>query len=107
MFLAALSGLLSSLEEAKDNLPSSEEFDFLSELLQSKELHALVQVHNKILLNGKDEKFHPTLSSSMQVGLDVLDVLSPRLGKEECKELFVLLQRPHIQVCALLLITYK
>nr|CAD7263660.1 unnamed protein product [Timema shepardi] len=100
----ALSRLLVSLEESRQILPSSEEdFGFLSELLQSKELHALVKVHNKILSNGKDEKFHPTLSNSMQIALEVLDVVAPRAAlKEEFKEIFMLLQRPHIQglLCA-------
>nr|CAD7403264.1 unnamed protein product [Timema cristinae] len=99
-----LSRLLVSLEESRQILPSSEEeFGFLSELLQSKELHALVKVHNKILSNGKDEKFHPTLSNSMQIALEVLDVVAPRAAlKEEFKEIFMLLQRPHIQglLCA-------
>ncbi|PNF14000.1 MAGUK p55 subfamily member 7 [Cryptotermes secundus] len=100
----ALSRLLASLEEARQVLPSSEEeFGFLSDLLQSKELHALVKVHNKIISNGKDEKFHPTLSNSMQIALEVLDVVGPRAAlREECKEIFMLLQKPHIQglLCA-------
>lgn len=98
--ITALSRLLVSLEEARQVLPSSEEeFGFLSDLLQSKELHALVKVHNKIISNGKDEKFHPTLSNSMQIALEVLDVVGPRIGlREECKEIFMLLQKPHIQV---------
>ncbi|XP_066991068.1 MAGUK p55 subfamily member 7 isoform X3 [Anabrus simplex] len=100
----ALSRLLVSLEEARQVLPSSEEeFGFLSELLQSKELHALVKVHNKIINNGKDEKFHPTLSNSMQIALEVLDLIAPKATvHEECKEVFMLLQTPHIQglLCA-------
>ncbi|GLG99617.1 Peripheral plasma membrane protein CASK, partial [Gryllus bimaculatus] len=100
----ALSRLLVSLEEARQVLPSSEEeFGFLSDLLQSKELHALVKVHNKIINNGKDEKFHPTLSNSMQIALEVLEVVAPRTCiSEDCKEVFMLLQKPHIQglLCA-------
>ncbi|XP_049828253.1 MAGUK p55 subfamily member 7 isoform X8 [Schistocerca gregaria] len=100
----ALSRLLVSLEEARQVLPSSEEeFGFLSGLLQSKELHALVKVHNKIINNGKDEKFHPTVSNSMQIALDVLDVIAPKAtSNEDCKNLFILLQKPHIQglLCA-------
>ena len=89
-----------SLEEAKQELPGTEEeFGFLSDLLQSKELHALVKVHNTIINNGKDEKFHPILSNSLQIALDVLDVIAPRTNiKEDCKEIFALLQKPHIQV---------
>lgn len=100
----SLSRLLASLEESRQILPSSEEeFGFLSGLLQSKELHALVKVHNKIIDNGKDEKFHPTLSNSMQIALEVLDVVLPRINlSEECKEIFLLLQKPHLQglLCA-------
>ncbi|KAG8223889.1 hypothetical protein J437_LFUL004725, partial [Ladona fulva] len=100
----ALSRLLVSLEEVRQELPSSEEeFGFLSGLLQSRELNALVQVHNKILSNGKDEKFHPILSNAMQVALEVLDVVSPRITMlGECKEIFYLLQKPHMQglLCA-------
>ncbi|XP_014274057.1 MAGUK p55 subfamily member 7 isoform X6 [Halyomorpha halys] len=100
----SLSGLLASLEESRRQLPSSEEeFGFLSGLLQSKELHALVKVHNKILENGKDDKLNPVLSSSMQVAVEVLEVILPRLGRSEmCKELFILLQKPHLQglMCA-------
>lgn len=100
----SLSGLLASLEESRRQLPSSEEeFGFLSGLLQSKELHALVKVHNKILENGKDDKLNPVLSSSMQIAVEVLEVILPRLNRSDiCKELFVLLQKPHLQglMCA-------
>lgn len=94
------------LEESKQALPSSEEeFGFLSDLLQSRQLHALVQVHNKILDNSKDEKFHPVLSTSMQIALEVLDVMVPRINiSDDSKELFVLLQKSHLQVKLLLLV---
>lgn len=92
------------MEESKQELTNSdEEFSFLSNLLQSKELHALVQVHNKILEGGKDEKCNPILSSSMQIALEVLEVILPRINlSEDSKELFFLLQRPHMQVIFLL-----
>lgn len=100
----ALSKLLTSLEEARTELPTSEEeFGFLSELLQSKELHALVKVHNIILNNGRDEKFHPLLSNAMQIALEVLDVMAPKTSlHEDAREVFLLLQKPHIQglLCA-------
>lgn len=100
----SLSRLLASLEESRQELPSSEEeFGFLSELLQSKELHALVKVHNKILDNGKDDNFRPVLSTSMQIALETLDVILPRISlSDDCKQLFLLLQTPHLQglLCA-------
>lgn len=81
------------------SLHSVEEINFLSELLQSKELNALVTVHNKIIANGKDDKFFPMLSTSMQIALEVLDMLAQRCHvSSDCKELFHLLQTPHVQV---------
>ncbi|XP_029668365.1 MAGUK p55 subfamily member 7 isoform X5 [Formica exsecta] len=101
----ALSKLLNSLQESKSEIPSctEEEFGFLSELLQSKELNALVNVHNKILNNVKDDKFFPVLSNSMDIDVEVLDLLSTKTHiSSDCKELFHLLQKPHIQglLCA-------
>lgn len=96
-----MSKLLNSLQESKSDIPSctEEEFGFLSELLQSKELNALVNVHNKILNNVKDDKFFPVLSNSMDIDVEVLDLLSTKTHvSAECKELFHLLQKPHIQV---------
>ncbi|XP_072394060.1 MAGUK p55 subfamily member 7 isoform X2 [Diabrotica undecimpunctata] len=94
----ALTRLLNSLQHAS-NLPSTdEELGFLSTLLQSKELHALVNVHNKIISNGASDKFFPMLSTSMDILTDVLEELVRRpYMSEDCKELFYLLQKPHIQ----------
>lgn len=98
IFISALTKLLNSLKDATA-LHSVEEISFLSELLQSKELNALVTVHNKIIANGKDDKFFPMLSTSMQIALEVLDMLAQRCHiSSDCKELFQLLQTPHIQV---------
>lgn len=98
-FLSALSRLLTSLQQATELPSTEEELGFLSDLLQSKELHALVNAHNKIITNGSSDKFCPILSTSMHVLLDVLDVLATRTHmSEDCKELFYLLQKPHIQV---------
>ncbi|XP_031840434.1 membrane palmitoylated protein 7-like protein metro isoform X6 [Nomia melanderi] len=101
----ALSKLLNSLQENKNEIPSctDEEFGFLSDLLQSKELNALVNVHNKIVNNVKDDKFFPVLSNSMDIDIEVLDLLSTKTHiSKDCKELFHLLQKPHIQglLCA-------
>jgi len=97
---AALSKLLSSLEEARGNLPSGcdEELGFLSELLQSRELHALVKVHNSILDKDND-RFIPVISNGIEILEDVLDDLAPLASEEnpECSDLFELLQMPHLQ----------
>ncbi|XP_019876675.1 MAGUK p55 subfamily member 7 isoform X2 [Aethina tumida] len=94
----ALSRLLSTLQQPGNDLPSTdEELGFLSDLLQSKELHALVNVHNKILNNGASDKFFPILSCSLQVNRDVLEVLASRTPtSDDIKELFYLLQKPHV-----------
>lgn len=99
--LAALSKLLSALEANRAAIPScsDEEFNFLSELLQSKELNALVHVYNKILRNLKDDKFFPILSNAMEINVEVLGLLASKTHvSEEFKELFQLLQKPHVQV---------
>ncbi|XP_018569727.1 MAGUK p55 subfamily member 7 isoform X2 [Anoplophora glabripennis] len=99
----ALTRLLTSLQQAS-NLPSTEEeLGFLSDLLQSKELHALFIVHHKVISNGASDKFFPMLSTSMDVMADVLEELVNRpYMSDDCKELFYLLQKPHVQglLCA-------
>lgn len=98
-FHLALSRLLTSLQQANELPTSDEELGFLSDLLQSKELHALVNVHNKIISNGASDKFFPMLSTSMHVMFDCLEVLASKTHlSEDCKELFYLLQKPHVQV---------
>lgn len=88
--------MLTSLKEVQSD---GEDVAFLSELLQSKQLHALVQVHNKIVARGKDDKFYPLLSNAMQVTLEVLELLADVLSvSKEYEELLGLLQKPHFQV---------
>lgn len=98
----ALAGLLESLVGSQDAISASkEELDFLSNLLQSKELHALFKVYNTIVDRVRDDRrCSPVLSSSMQITLDVMDVLIPRIAlSDTSRQLFHLLQNPHIQVC--------
>uniref|UniRef100_A0A2A4JGP1 MAGUK p55 subfamily member 7 n=1 Tax=Heliothis virescens TaxID=7102 RepID=A0A2A4JGP1_HELVI len=91
----ALTRLLSSLKEVQSG---GEDVAFLSELLQSKQLHALVQVHNKIVAKGKDDKFYPILSNAMQVTLEVFELLHEVVTvSKEYGELLSLLQKPHFQ----------
>lgn len=96
----ALSRLLTTLQQSTTELPSTdEELGFLRNLLQSKELHALVNVHNKIISNGSSDKFYPMLSTSMHVMVDVLEVLAAKIEfSQDCRELFYTLQKPHVQV---------
>ncbi|XP_041987679.1 MAGUK p55 subfamily member 7 isoform X1 [Aricia agestis] len=92
----ALTRLLSSLKEVQSN---GEDVAFLNELLQSKQLHALVQVHNKIVAaQCKDDKFYPLLSNAMQVTLEVLEMFGEVvIASKEYQELLSLLQKPHFQ----------
>lgn len=62
-----LSKLVTSLKEA-ESLSSEQELGFLQNLLESKEINALVSVHSKVAKVVKDEKFAPIMSGSMQVG---------------------------------------
>ncbi|KAH9627978.1 hypothetical protein HF086_017953 [Spodoptera exigua] len=71
----ALTRLLTSLKEVQSG---GEDVAFLSELLQSKQLHALVQVHNKIVAKGKDDKFYPLLSNAMQAILCTHDAVAQK-----------------------------
>uniref|UniRef100_A0ABD2WSQ0 MAGUK p55 subfamily member 7 n=1 Tax=Trichogramma kaykai TaxID=54128 RepID=A0ABD2WSQ0_9HYME len=96
----ALSKLLSALEANRAAIPSctDEDFNYLSELLQSKELNALVHVYNKILRNLKDDKFCPILSNAMEINVEVLNLLSSKTHvNDDIKELFQTLQKPHVQ----------
>ncbi|XP_025417088.1 MAGUK p55 subfamily member 7 isoform X4 [Sipha flava] len=105
VFDPALAGLLESLVGSRDAISASkEELDFLSNLLQSKELHALFKVYNSIVDRVHDDRrCSPVLSSSMQITLDVMEVLLPRISlSDTSRQLFQLLQNPHIQglLCA-------
>lgn len=95
--ILALTRLLTSLKEVPSG--GEEDLAFLSELLQSKQLHALVQVHNKIVAKGKDDKFYPLLSNAMQVTLEVLEMFGQVVTtSKDYDELLSLLQKPHFQV---------
>lgn len=99
-FFSALSGLLTSLQETHRNVcTSDEEFMFLNNLLRNKELHALFQIHDKIVEEDRRERFRPVFASSMQIVLEILDMIMPYLEENaDCKELFYVLQKPHLQV---------
>lgn len=90
---------MASLREIQPKDNPGEDIVFLSELLQSKQLNALVHVHNKIVAKGKDEKFYPLLSNAMQVTLEVLELLADVSSvAAEYQELLSILQKPHFQV---------
>lgn len=64
--ILALSSLVTSLKEA-ENLSSEQDIDFLKNLLESKELNALVNVHSKVSKVNKDDRLAALLSSSTMV----------------------------------------
>lgn len=92
-----ISKLITSLKES-EGLSDEQDLGFLQNLLQSKELNALVNVHSKVAKINKDDRIAPLLSSSMQVLLETLELLAPRCHISPlCKEVFHLLQTPHLQ----------
>lgn len=65
ILFTVLSKLIASLNQA-DSLSGEQDLQFLQNLLQSKELNALVTVHGKVAKIGKDDRLAPILSDSMQ-----------------------------------------
>ncbi|XP_049284239.1 MAGUK p55 subfamily member 7 isoform X5 [Anopheles funestus] len=92
-----ISKLITSLKEA-ESLTDEKDLGFLQNLLQSKELNALVNVHSKVAKINKDDRIAPLLSASVQILMEVLELLAPRCHISPlCKEVFHLLQTPHLQ----------
>ncbi|XP_055635526.1 MAGUK p55 subfamily member 7 isoform X4 [Toxorhynchites rutilus septentrionalis] len=92
-----ISKLITSLKDA-ESLSDEQDLGFLQNLLQSKELNALVTVHSKVAKVNKDDRIAPLLSASMQVLVEVLEMLAPRCHISPlCREIFHLLQTPHLQ----------
>ncbi|KAL9913528.1 MAGUK p55 subfamily member 7 isoform X3 [Glossina fuscipes] len=93
----ALSKLITTLKEA-ETLSNDQEIDFLKALLESKELNALVNVHTKVAKVGRDDRLAPMLSNSAVILYEALEQLSQRCHlNEDCREVFHLLQKPHLQ----------
>ncbi|XP_066987960.1 MAGUK p55 subfamily member 7 isoform X4 [Macrobrachium rosenbergii] len=94
---SALGGLLSSLEKARVQLDSDEDdFGFLADLLKSRELQALVHVHNKISRTKK--VCQPLLSNAEDIGISIMREIHYRtIPSADAIELFAILQSPHIQ----------
>ncbi|XP_064104519.1 MAGUK p55 subfamily member 7-like isoform X3 [Macrobrachium nipponense] len=93
----SLGGLLSSLEKARVQLDSDEDdFGFLADLLKSRELQALVHVHNKISRTKK--VCQPLLSNAEDIGISIMREIHYRtIPSGDAIELFAILQSPHIQ----------
>ena len=103
LLFSVLAKLLVTLEESRTNMPtgccSDEEIGFLSDLLQSPELHALVKVHNSIAEKQADESFHPVLSNAVEVTEDVMELIASSNTEEipELLDLMEILENPFLQ----------
>ncbi|XP_050715681.1 MAGUK p55 subfamily member 7-like isoform X4 [Eriocheir sinensis] len=93
----SLSGLISSLEKARTQIDSDEEdFGFLADLLKSRELQALVNVHNKI--NRTRKTCQALMSNAEEIGISIMKEIHNRtIPSADAIELFAILQSPHLQ----------
>ncbi|KAG7163153.1 MAGUK p55 subfamily member 3-like [Homarus americanus] len=93
----SLGGLLSSLEKARVQLDSDEDdFGFLADLLKSRELQALVHVHNKI--NRTKKACQPLMSNAEDIAISIMREIHYRtIPSGDAIELFAILQSPHLQ----------
>ena len=113
---AAVDGGAAAAAAAGDLVDPEEEFDFMEQLLQSRELNALVKAHNVILFcNQVLPKQHPKsliiiyffqnqeqcpcVSNCCEIASEVMEDVRPfALMIEECRELYAILTTPHIRV---------
>lgn len=80
-----------------DEAEAEEDYEFLEQLLQSRELNALVKAHNVILFCNQEQC--PCVSNACQITADVMEDIRPfALMIEECRELYALLSAPHVRV---------
>ena len=83
-----------------DEAEAEEDYEFLEQLLQSRELNALVKAHNVILFCNQEQC--PCVSNACQITADVMEDIRPfALMMEECRELYALLSAPHVRVSTL------
>ena len=82
----------------EDNVAEAEEdYEFLEQLLQSRQLNSLVKSHNVILFCNQEQC--PCVSNACQITADVMEDIRPfALMIEECRELYALLSAPHVRV---------
>lgn len=78
---------------------AEEDYEFLEQLLQSRELNALVKAHNVILFCNQEQC--PCVSNACQITAEVMEDIRPfALMMDECRELYSLLSAPHVRVCS-------
>ena len=117
-----LSKLLAALQVfhcQRGSNDGEEDFKFLNEVLTSKELQALLRVHDKVTtIVGKSPLSHggsdgdvngsyetelliPTVSNAYNISCEVIDTLQSyiqRSGSRDARDLVLLLQRSAVQV---------
>ncbi len=79
-----------------DEAEAEEDYEFLEQLLQSKELNALVKAHNVILFCNQEQC--PCVSNACQITAEVMEDIRPFGLMDECRELYALLNAPHVRV---------
>lgn len=110
--------------EGGGDLDPEEEFEFMEQLLQSRELNALVKAHNVILFCNQvcggivvdqtcgamlfpflspsiacAQEQCPCVSNCCEIASEVMEDVRPyALMIEECRELYAILTTPHIRV---------
>ena len=76
---------------------AEEDYEFLEQLLQSRELNALVKAHNVILFCNQEQC--PCVSNACQITAEVMEDIRPfALMMDECRELYSILSAPHVRV---------
>jgi len=79
-----------------DTDEAEEDYEFLEQLLQSRELNALVKAHNVILFCNQEQC--PCVSNACQITAEVMEDIRPfALMMDECRELYSLLSAPHVR----------
>uniref|UniRef100_A0A2P2I157 MAGUK p55 subfamily member 7-like n=2 Tax=Hirondellea gigas TaxID=1518452 RepID=A0A2P2I157_9CRUS len=93
----ALTGLVQRLEQAKNQLDSDDEdFGFLAELLRSRGLQALVQVHSKV--NSAKKSMQPVMSNAEDMAIALMkEIHFKNIPSADAIELFAILQSCHLQ----------
>ena len=94
--------VLNTLDLNLDQVTSLRKDDiaFLKRIFKSKQINALFKIYNKVERKAFHKQHTPILSTSVNVIIDVLDVLAQFLHHSgpDVNELFMLLQKAHIQV---------
>ncbi|XP_014661633.1 PREDICTED: MAGUK p55 subfamily member 7-like [Priapulus caudatus] len=97
-----IANLLSSFDKIRAKLrPEEEDHSFLQTLLASKELQALVQVHNKVAevsaTEGTDKEKVVVSATATSIAEEVCNELKNRGVHDDAKDLYHILSNPHMK----------